>query len=61
MFTGMNPERILQSIEVLSNQLRGDLRNINLVKDYVAPNVSEKVVRVILSYVDYVNSNVWRK
>lgn len=61
MFTGMNPERILQAIDVLAYQTRGNIRNINVVKDYVAPNVSEKVVRTILSYVDYVNSVTWRK
>lgn len=61
MFTGMNPDRILQGIDILSSQLRGNNRNINVVKDYTAPNVSEKVVRTILSYVDYVNSVIWRK
>lgn len=61
MFTGMNVERIFQAISVLENQLRGCERSINVVADYVAPNVSEKVVRTILSYVDYVNKVVWRK
>ncbi len=61
MFTGMNGERILQAIDILSNQTRGGERNINVVRDYVAPNVSEKVVRTIHSYVDYVNNVVWRK
>lgn len=61
MFTGMNPERIIQAIDVLAVQGRGTSRTINVVKDYVAPNVSEKVVRTILSYVDYVNSVTWRK
>lgn len=61
MFTGMNPERIIQAIDVLACQGRGSVRTLNVVNDYVAPNVSEKVVRTIMSYVDYVNSNVWRK
>ena len=61
MFTGMNVERIFQAISVLENQQRGCGRTINVVADYVAPNVSEKVVRTILSYVDYVNKVVWRK
>ena len=61
MFTGMNVERILQGIAVLENQARGDIRSINIVKDYVAPNVSEKVLRTIISYTDYVNNVVWRK
>ena len=61
MFTGMNTERILQAIAVLEQQGRGTKRTINVVKDYVAPNVSEKVVRTIISYTDYVNNVVWRK
>jgi UDP-N-acetylglucosamine 2-epimerase (non-hydrolysing) len=61
MFTGMNPDRILQAIEILDSQGRGSDRSIHVVKDYIAPNVSEKVVRTILSYVDYVNSVTWRK
>ena len=61
MFTGMNPDRILQAIEIIDSQGRGNDRLIHVVKDYIAPNVSEKVVRTILSYVDYVNSVTWRK
>lgn len=61
MFTGMSIERILQAIAVLEQQTRGSIRSINVVKDYVAPNVSEKVVRTIISYTDYVNNVVWRK
>lgn len=61
MFTGMNIERVLQAITVLEQQGRGNKRSINVVKDYVAPNVSEKVVRTIISYTDYVNNVVWRK
>jgi len=61
MFTGMNKDRIMQAIDILAEQKRGDERSINVVKDYVAPNVSEKVIRTIHSYVDYVNNVVWRK
>ena len=61
MFTGMNVERILQAIDILEEQPRGDNRLINKVSDYNAPNVSDKVLRTILSYTDYVNSVVWRK
>lgn len=61
MFTGMNVERILQAIEILDNQARGEVRLINKVQNYIAPNVSDKVLRVILSYTDYVNRVVWRK
>lgn len=61
MFTGMNLDRILQAIEILESQPRGDDRLLAKVKDYIAPNVSDKVVRTILSYVDYVNRVVWKK
>ncbi|WP_042009725.1 non-hydrolyzing UDP-N-acetylglucosamine 2-epimerase [Aeromonas fluvialis] len=61
MFTGMSVERILQAIEILEQQPRGATRLINKVQDYIAPNVSDKVLRTILSYTDYVNRVVWRK
>ncbi|MGX5201603.1 non-hydrolyzing UDP-N-acetylglucosamine 2-epimerase [Aliikangiella sp. IMCC44632] len=61
MFTGMEVERILQAINILEKQGSGKNRSINVVADYVAPNVSEKVVRVITSYTDYVNKFVWKK
>lgn len=61
MFTGMSVERILQAIEILEKQPRGEARLINKVADYIAPNVSDKVLRTILSYTDYVNRVVWRK
>ncbi len=61
MFTGMNVERILQAIDILEKQPRGEVRLINKVADYIAPNVSDKVLRTILSYTDYVNRVVWRK
>ncbi len=61
MFTGMNVERILQAVDILECQPTGADRLINIVKDYVAPNVSDKVLRTIVSYTDYVNRVVWRK
>lgn len=61
MFTGMNVERILQAIEILDKQPRGESRLINKVQNYIAPNVSEKVLRTIISYTDYVNRIVWKK
>lgn len=61
MFTGMNGDRVLQALNILERQSRGEARNINIVKDYMAPNVSEKVVRTILSYTDYINRFVWKK
>ncbi|MBS4432306.1 UDP-N-acetylglucosamine 2-epimerase (non-hydrolyzing) [Pectobacterium punjabense] len=61
MFTGMSITRILQAIEILETQPRGEERLINTVQDYIAPNVSDKVLRTILSYTDYVNRVVWKK
>src|SRR5690554_127036 len=61
MMAGMNPERIMQALKVLNTQKRGDHRNLRPVADYSMPNVSDKVVRIILSYTDYVNRTVWQK
>ena len=58
MMVGLNKERILQGLKVLETQEKDTLR---LVNDYSMPNVSEKVLRIILSYTDYVNRVVWRK
>lgn len=52
--TGLSKERILQSLSMLASQHKGNERPFRLVNDYSMPNVSEKVVRVILSYVDYI-------
>lgn len=59
MMTGLNPERILQVIEQLQNQEIGRNRNLRPVNDYSMPNVSEKVVRIILSYTSYIKRVVW--
>lgn len=61
MMVGMNPERIMQALAALEVQKRNPERNFRPVADYSMPNVSEKVVRIILSYVDYVNRVVWSK
>jgi UDP-N-acetylglucosamine 2-epimerase len=61
ILTGMNWERIIQAMHILENQPRGEYRLLNQVDDYVADNVSEKVVRIIHSYTDYINRKVWRK
>lgn len=61
ILTGMNIERILQAIEITSKQSRTKKRSLNLVFDYSSDNVSEKVLRLIHSYVDFVNNVVWKK
>lgn len=59
MMVGMNKERIMQALIQLQYQKRGNERNFRKVADYSMPNVSEKVVRIIISYVDYVKRVVW--
>jgi UDP-N-acetylglucosamine 2-epimerase (non-hydrolysing) len=61
MFTGMEIDRILQALDILETQPRGEERLINIVDDYIAPNVSDKILRIITSYTDYVNKFVWKK
>ena len=57
MMVGLKKERILQGLEVLETQEKDTLREVH---DYSMPNVSDKVLRIILSYTDYINRNVWR-
>lgn len=57
MMVGLKKERILQGLEILEAQEKDTLRE---VYDYSMPNVSDKVLRIILSYTDYINRNVWR-
>ena len=59
MMVGLNPERILQGLVELENQKRGEERTLRIVSDYAISNVSEKVVRIIISYVDYIKRTVW--
>jgi UDP-N-acetylglucosamine 2-epimerase (non-hydrolysing) len=59
MMVGLNPERILQGLLELESQKRGDERTLRTVSDYSMPNVSDKVVRIIISYVDYIKRTVW--
>ena len=61
MMVGLTAERILQGLDILDYQPRGEERLLRLVADYSMPNVSEKVARIILSYTDYVNRVVWKK
>lgn len=61
MMVGLELERTRQGLAILNTQARGDLRDFPLVADYSMPNVSDKVVRIIHSYTDYVNRVVWKK
>jgi UDP-N-acetylglucosamine 2-epimerase (non-hydrolysing) len=64
MMTGLAPERVLQGLEILESQAQaqqGETRLARLPADYAAPDVSAKVVRIILSYTDYVRRTVWRE
>lgn len=61
MMVGLKAERILQGLAILEGQSRGEERLLRLVEDYSMPNVSEKVVRIIMSYTDYVNRVIWKQ
>lgn len=61
MMVGLDSERVLQGLTVLEKQPRGESRLLRQVSDYSMPNVSDKVVRLVHSYTDYVNRVVWRK
>jgi UDP-N-acetylglucosamine 2-epimerase (non-hydrolysing) len=59
MMVGLNPERVMQGLTQLQYQKTGEKRNFRPVADYSMPNVSDKVVRIIISYTDYVKRVVW--
>ncbi len=61
MMTGLELDRVLEGLKILESQQRGELRNLRIVEDYHMPNVSEKVVRIIQSYTNYINRVVWQK
>jgi UDP-N-acetylglucosamine 2-epimerase (non-hydrolysing) len=60
MMTGLEVDKVEQALGILEGQSRGDIRSLRLVEDYSMPNVSQKVVRIILSYTDYIRRVVWR-
>jgi UDP-N-acetylglucosamine 2-epimerase (non-hydrolysing) len=60
MMTGLDWRRVNEGLRILEAQTRGEQRTLRVVQDYTTPNVSEKVVRVIQSYTDYINRVVWR-
>jgi UDP-N-acetylglucosamine 2-epimerase len=59
MMVGLNPERVLQGLVQLESQKRGEERIFRKVADYSMPNVSDKMVRIIISYTDYIKRVVW--
>jgi len=61
MMTGLAWPRVSEALAILESQPRGCARSLRMVEDYAVPNVSEKVVRIIMSYTDYVNQVVWYK
>jgi UDP-N-acetylglucosamine 2-epimerase len=61
IMAGLDADRVMLAIEVLSCQKRGTVRSIRQVADYTMSNVAEKVARTIISYTGYVNRTVWRK
>lgn len=61
MLVGLEEHRVLQGLAILQNQPRGEERLLRQVDDYSMPNVSDKVLRIIHSYTDYVNRVIWKK
>ncbi len=61
IMTGLETDRIFQGLQILENQPRGEERLLRRVADYSMPNVAEKVVRIIVSYTDYVKRAVWKE
>ena len=61
VLTGLEPDSVLRGLRLVMGQKRGPERDLRIVADYDVPNVSEKVVRIIHSYVHYVNRTVWSK
>lgn len=61
MMVGLEVERVRQALAILAHQPRGENRGLRQVADYSMPNVSDKVLRIIHSYTDYINRVVWKK
>ena len=61
IMTGLEKSRILQAIDVVTIQFNENLNTIHPVSDYETDNVSKKVLRIIISYTDYINRTVWKK
>ena len=61
MIVGLSPQRIMQGLAILKHQKTGENRSFRLVADYSMPNVSDKVVRIITGYTDYIKRVVWNE
>lgn len=61
MMVGLDSVRVMQGLSILEQQPSGDKRLLRQVSDYSMPNVSDKIIRIIHSYIDYVNRNVWKR
>ena len=61
MMTGVNIERVTQAIDIIMKSERSKDRVLDLVDDYKSKNISEKVLRIILSYTDYIQRKTWKK
>ena len=61
IFVGMDVDRVMDGLKIIEEQPRGADRLLHMVQDYQANNVSDKVLRIIMSYTDFVNRRVWRK
>lgn len=61
MMVGLEADRVMQALQILESQLQGEERTLRLVADYSMPNVSDKVVRIVHSYRDYVMRTVWKQ
>ena len=61
MMVGLEVDRVIQCLDILESQSRNETRSLRLVADYSMPNVSDKVLRIIHSYADYVKRVVWKE
>ena len=61
MMTGLDWSRVTEGLEILKDQERADSRRLRIVDDYASPNVSEKVLRILISYTSYVNREIWKR
>ena len=61
MLVGLSPTRVMQALAILENQGRGKTRDLQMVADYAAQNVSDKVLRILLSYTDVIQTQTWKR